>query len=133
MTSNYKGQILAEVVVAIGIIAMILISASSLMSRSSKTIRGNSTKEEASALVLAQLRFMKEERDRDAETFFATTPGTYSCTWNQPTPSPVLVPINCSVNYSDITNGFKIIVTATWTEQDLNDSSVSMSSSLMKF
>lgn len=138
--SSMNGQILGEVVVAIGVIMMVLIGMSSLLSKSTKTIRQNDTKDQAVKLVEGQVRFYKEQRDRDINGFFTTLPaqrGTYlPCTWSMPTPSPVLIPIGCEVMYLDNVvggNGIGVTVRGVWSETNPNDSDVSLSISLMRF
>ena len=145
MISVHKGQILAEVVVAIGIIMLVLIGMSSLMSKTTKAIRQNTTKDEAAALVESQIRYYKDQRDRDVNGFFANLPlqrdtpldCNASGAWSVPTPTPVIIPIKCAVTYSDnvgtVGSGIGITVTASWTEESTGDRSVSLSSSLMKF
>lgn len=135
-----KGQILAEVVVAIGVIMMVLIGMSSLMSKSTKTIRQNDVKDEAVKLVEAQIRYYKDQRDRDINGFFANIAAlpkdVYGpCAWFAPTPSPVINDIRCEVMYSNITggNGIGVRVKAVWTEEFADDRDVALSASIMQF
>lgn len=149
-----KGQILAEVVVAIGIIIIVLIGMSQLMSRTTKTIRRNTFKDAAASLVNDQIRWYKVQRDADTAAFFknvvpapvGTGPGFMRVYipcggpnggWFIPTPSPTLTTtISCSVQFDDTGlsgNGVTVTVKATWTETTADDSNLSLSSTIMKF
>ena len=133
------GQILAEVLVAIGIIVVVLIGMSNLMTKTTKTVSQNTTKDLAVSLVQSQLNFYKTERDKNVNDFFIKPAnGTSnlpngSCDPWQPATHALLVPIACTVSSTVIPGGANITVTATWTQSEPNDSSVSLTNSLMKF
>lgn len=135
-----SGQILAEVVVAIGIIVVVLVGMSSLMTKTTKTVRQNTNKDTAVALVEAELSCFKNSRDKDQTAFFNTPPPAVvpncACSgtnWSSPVPTlPAVQPI-CTVTTKPLVNGLNVTVTATWTEATPNDSSVSLTTSLIKF
>ena len=148
---NHSGQILAEVLVAIGIIIVVLIGMSSLMSKTTKTVRQEGAKDEAARLADAQIRWYKQQRDFDSAAFFQTVPAPVGSgpgamrtfvdcnagmAWSVPTPSPTLLTtVYCEVKYDDTglgVNGVTITVRASWTEETTRDRSVSFSSTLMK-
>ena len=127
------GQILAEVIVAIGIIVIVLVATASLMTNNTKTIRQNDTKDTAARMVEQQIQYYKSQAETNSTVFFASMP-TGSCTWNTPQPTTTLATISCSVTSSNLPsgNGYNITVTATWTEGATGDRSVSLSASILK-
>jgi type II secretory pathway pseudopilin PulG len=141
MKNKFKGQILAEVVIAIGIIVVVLVGTSSLMTRNTRTISTNNSKDEAARLTEAQINNYRQLRDRDATTFFALngiTKGVFAnCIggWSQPTPTPVLVPITCEVKFEDLNpvgSGVKVTVRGSWSENNAVNNSVSLSANIMQ-
>lgn len=153
MIIGLNGQILAEVLIAVGIIVVVLIGMSSLMSKTTKTVRQDTTRGQAANLVTAQLRYYKGQRDLDPDAFFGSMPppigsggggmkvfepcGGANDGWSVEIPSPTpITEITCEVMFDDTNlsgNGITITVRASWTETTLNDNNVSLSTTLMRF
>ena len=127
-----SGQIIAEVVMAIGFMALVLVSVSTLMSRSTATIRLDKQKDEANRAIGARLAYFKQERDRDATYFFDTIVhdldgGSFSsCSvglWEITTQYS----FSCSERFTTVTSGVLAEVKASWTNKSTNDMSLVLS------
>lgn len=131
-----NGQILSEVVVAIGVIMVVLIGMSSLMSKNTKTIRQNDVKDIAVRLVEGQIREYKYQRDNNSTNYFSGVNSLAKdtflpCVWAISAPDNLF----CWVMYQDNVvggNGIGVTVKATWTEETENDREVSLSASIME-
>lgn len=109
---NNRGQLIAEVIIAVGVISLVLVSVSSLMSQTTKTYRLQKEKDEAVRLIETKLRYYRGQRDANTASFFSSIVlGDSSCMpWGVTTTGS----FTCSVNFSNVSNGVKIVVTATW-------------------
>jgi type II secretory pathway pseudopilin PulG len=67
---NPKGQMLIEIVVAVGIIALVLVGVSDLMTRSSRVVSFQKQKDEAVAVAQRCLNYYRTERDRNPAEFY---------------------------------------------------------------
>ena len=68
---NPKGQMLIEIVVAVGIIALVLVGVSYLMTRSSRVVTFQKQKDEAVAVAQRCLNFYRTMRDSNPADFYA--------------------------------------------------------------
>ncbi len=109
-----SGQMLVEIVVAIGIVVLVLVGVSDLTTRTTKMYRLQKEKDEANRLIEARLNQYRDDRDRDVSGFFSTLParGSFSsCSWTY-TPAGTYT---CEVKYTDIAGqGVRIDVRASW-------------------
>jgi hypothetical protein len=127
-----KGQMLAEVVIAIGLLALILVGMSELITRSTVSIRLNKEKDEASRAVEARLSYLRQERDRDPIAFFATQvhdldSGNFAdCTGSTIWPVSAQYTFACTERYSSTTAGVLVEVMASWTYKTTNDLNVTL-------
>lgn len=70
-----KGQMLIEVIVAVGILALVLIGVSDLMTRSARLLSFQRDRDEAYTIARELLNQYREERDQDQEYFFNNVSG----------------------------------------------------------
>ncbi len=124
-----RGQILAEVVIAIGLLALILVGMSELISRSTVSTRLSKQKDEGARLVEARLSYFRQERDRDAANFFNSlaleTEGFVDCV-SDPWVSTTFACAEKFTNLAD-SSGVLIEVRASWANRDANDTNVTLS------
>lgn len=71
-----SGQMLIEIVVAIGVIALVLIGVSDLMVRSAKVVTFQKQKDVAVALIGGLLNDYRMQRDSNPELFYTTVTST---------------------------------------------------------
>jgi len=126
------GQMLAEVVIAIGLLALILVGMSELLSRSTANIRLNKQKDEAARAVEARLSYLRQERDKDSAYFFASVvhnldSGTFTACTTPVWPFVAEYNFSCTERYSDVVSGVLVEVKASWTNKTTNDTSVTLS------
>ena len=126
--TNYGGQIIAEVVIAIGLLGLILVGLSDLITKSTVSVRLNKQKDEAARAVDARLSYLKQERDRDTNNFFTVIVNQSTCTW----PIAVSFTLTCAQSFTVDANGALVSVTGTWTNKTANDTSVSLSTYITK-
>lgn len=131
MKSVNRGQILSEVVVAIGLLAIVLVGMSELISRSTVVIRLNKQKDEAARVAEARLSYLKQERDRDANVFFTSIVhnldgGMTDCGVN-PWPIPTQYTFTCDESFTSVSSGVQVDVRASWTDKTTDDMSVTLS------
>lgn len=69
------GQMLVEVVVAVGVLALVLIGVSDLMTRTQRVSTFQAKREEATEIAKSILNDYRLQRDNDPETFPATVTG----------------------------------------------------------
>jgi len=67
---NYKGQSLIEIVVAVGIISVVLVGVSDLISRSLSLASFQAGKNEATNIAQSQLNHFRQEKDLAPSIFF---------------------------------------------------------------
>lgn len=81
-----SGQMLIEIVVAIGVIALVLIGVSDLMIRSAKVATFQKQKNEAVTIIDAILNSYRSRRDTDPQDFYNTVTGEVldPCVANKP-------------------------------------------------
>lgn len=121
---NY-GQMLIEVVIAVGIIALVLVGVSDLMTRSLKVISFQKQRDEASTLLQKIQNDYKAQRDVDPEGFYTlVTNATID-------PCEAGKPYKCSVVVDRAADGVVISATASWDEGG-NTVSISSSQSLFR-
>jgi type II secretory pathway pseudopilin PulG len=128
------GQMIAEVVIAIGIISVVLVSLSELMSRSTVSIRLNKQKDEAGRAVEARLACFRQERDRNAGNFFTNVVhnlegGTFtSCSLCSGSTWPITTQYTfaCTERFTSAASGVKAEVRASWTNKTTNDMNVTL-------
>ena len=70
LLNNFSGQMLIEVVIAIGIIALVLVGVSDLMTRSLRVVTFQKQRDEANAYLQKMQNDLKAQRDADPEGFF---------------------------------------------------------------
>lgn len=72
---NHPGELLIEIVVAIGIIGLVLVGVTDLMTRSARVVTFQKQKDEALSIVRKKLNEYKTTRDTDPESFYNTVVG----------------------------------------------------------
>ena len=126
-----SGQILAEVVVAIGVTAVVLVGISQLMSRSTVSIRQNKQKDEAIRVVDSKIQYYRRERDRNEDVFFKNivhdldSGGFRTCL--TPWPITTQYTFDCTERFSSVTEGVLVEVRASWTDKTANDRNLTLS------
>lgn len=123
-----RGQIIAEVIVAIGILGIILVGISDLVTKTTSSIRLNKQHDEAVRAVNSQLTYLRQERDADVNSFFTTEVNNTNCSW----PITVSFTLTCGQSFSTDANGTTVTVTGTWTNKAANDNSVSLTEYLSR-
>ena len=111
-----SGQSLIEVVVAVGIIAVVLAGVSDLISRSLGLSSFQADKGTAESIAMIQLNHYRLERDNNPKVFFGDgnpTKDFSACVGSFDTTKYL-----CKINYQSITNGVVMNVYITWTSGD---------------
>jgi Tfp pilus assembly protein PilV len=118
LASSNKGQSLIEIVVAVGIIAVVLVGVSDLITRSLGLSSFQAKKNEATNIAQSQLNKYRQARDMEPTRFFSadnpqkdfslceTLNLKYTCT--------------IGYDYTGVTNGVKMTVGVEWTDGDKN-------------
>lgn len=114
----YSGQSLIEILVAIGIIAVVLVGVSDLITRSLSLASFQASKTVATNIAENQLNYYRQARDQAPTTFFADPnpqAGYSTCVGNT---DPVKYA--CTINYdsSGIANGTNMTVSIVWKDGD---------------
>ena len=126
-SSPLSGQSLIEIVVAVGIIAVVLVGVSDLITRSLGLTSFQSSKTVAVNIAQRQLTYYRQKRDEIPADFFVDTQANYgSCVGMDG-----LSNYDCSIIYSDITNGLNMTVTVKWRDGD-NEITTQLSQILAK-
>ena len=105
-----QGQMLVEVVVAVGILVLVLIGISDLMTRSSRLLSFQRDREEAYSIAKELLNTYRVDRDLNVDLFFATV-GSLSrdiCIVGKK--------YGCRVDKVDVTGGVILKATVYWNE-----------------
>jgi len=111
-----KGQSLIEIVVAVGIIVVVLVGVSDLITRSLGLSVFQTSKNMAVNIAQNQLTYYRQQRDLSPTEFFIDTQANYSsCDWyvfdN--------VKYVCMITYTPIgTTGVNMKVSITWKDRD---------------
>lgn len=122
---NFSGQMLIEVVVAIGIIALVLVGVSDLMTKSLSVITYQRQRDEALNILQKIQNGYKAMRDTDAEAFFNTVANTII------DPCEAGKNYKCTVLVDKQLNSVLITVTAEWSDGG-KTYNLSLSQSLFK-
>jgi len=110
----FGGQSLIEIVVAVGIIAVVLVGVSDLITRSLGLSSFQKSKNMAVSIAQNQLTYYRQQRDQNPTDFFIDPNTNYSsCDWY------VFDKVNyaCTITYSaigDPTTGVSMKVTIVW-------------------
>ncbi len=108
--NKFKGQMLIEIVVAIGIIGLVLVGVSDLMTRSSRVVTFQKQKDEALYISQAILNQYRIQRDTDPQLFYDSVASAINdpCVTGKPyvcnitvVKSATSVQINVKVDWSD--------------------------------
>ncbi len=130
LSKKNNGQMLAEVLVAIGVIVLVLVGMTSLMTRSTKTVRETKMRDEAKRLIEGRLAYLRMERDRDQENYINNVAvNNMNCPW---TFTSDYGSFSCAQMFSNITGGKRATVTASWSEGG-EARSMSMSADIMQY
>lgn len=116
---------LIEVVVALGIIGLVLVGVSDLMTRSVSVVNFQKQKDEALSIIEKMLTDYKRERDLDSESFYSAAAD------NIVDPCVVDKPYKCIVTMITTADSVNIQITAEW-QNGGKDYSVSLSQSLAR-
>lgn len=111
-----SGQSLIEIVVAVGIIAVVLVGVSDLVTRSLGLSSFQSSKTIAINIAQNQLTYYRQKRDESPTDFFVDPQTNFStCIGNYD-----LGKYNCSIVYTNvgITNGLRMTVIVRWRDGD---------------
>lgn len=102
-----NGQMLIEVVVAVGILALVLVGVSDLMTKSTRTLGYQKDRDEAYSIAREQLNRYREDRDKNLTLSLG------------PTFLEVCVPgkkYSCRVELLEVVGGMNVKVIVYWTE-----------------
>ncbi|KKT55109.1 MAG: hypothetical protein UX08_C0010G0026 [Candidatus Collierbacteria bacterium GW2011_GWB1_45_35] len=99
---------LIEIVVAVGIIGLVLIGVSDLMTRSVGVVSFQKQKKEALMIITKKLNDYKTERDTNPDNFYTTVESS--------TIDPCVIdkPYKCLVTVDKTVDAVKISITAQW-------------------
>lgn len=123
--TKIKGQMLIEIVVAIGIIALVLVGVSDLFVRSSRVVTFQKQKDEALSIAIEILNDYRLQRDEDPEGFYTAITGTVL------DPCVAGKQYVCTITINKTADATVITVRADWSEGD-SDLNVSISQSLSR-
>ncbi len=110
MRSKNKGQMLIEIVVAVGIIALVLVGVSDLMTRSLRVVTFQKQKDEAGGLVQKILNDYKVQRDINPDNFYNTVTGEVI------DPCESGKPYKCTVTVDKTADGVLVSVLVEWSD-----------------
>ena len=103
-----KGQTLIEIVVAIGIIGLVLVGVSDLMTRSVSSVAFQKQKKEALTIITKKLNDYKVARDTNPDNFYTTVVDSIV------DPCVVNKPYKCLITVDKTVDAVKISITAQW-------------------
>jgi|GEM_PF-2022654 len=115
---NIRGQSLIEIVVAVGIIAVVLVGVSDLISRSLSLASFQAGKNAATNIAQNQLNYYRQARDLEPTLFFQSPnpqAGYSTCVDN---PDPVKYVCTITYDSTGISNGTKMTVKVIWKDAD---------------
>lgn len=106
-----KGQMLIEIIIAVGVIALVLVGVGDLMTRSAKVTTFQKQRDEATSIVQKILVDYRKQRDTNPSTFLGSL--SPSATIDPCVPGK---PYKCfvSIAVDNIANKALITVTAEW-------------------
>lgn len=103
-----KGVMLIEIVVAVGIIGLVLIGVSDLMTRSVSVVTFQKQKKEALTIITKKLNDYKAARDTNPDNFYTTVADSIV------DPCVVNKPYKCLITVDKTADAVKISITAQW-------------------
>lgn len=104
----HNGQMLIEVVVALGIIGLVLVGVSDLMTRSVGVVNFQRQKSEALSIINKRLTDYKRDRDTDSESFYASAGDSVI------DPCEAGKSYKCIVTMTKTADSVNILITAEW-------------------
>lgn len=110
----FKGQSLIEIVVAVGIIAVVLVGVSDLIVRSLGLADYQSDKNVANNIAQKQLNYYRQARDQAPADFFNQDDGNPSNRYSACIGPYDTDKYGCSIAYTYITNGVEMAVNISW-------------------
>lgn len=113
--NTHKGQSLIEILVATGIIAVVLVGVSDLITRSMNLSSFQANKNAAVNIAQNQLNFYRQARDQQPMDFFQDPVGRYSTCVGTIDPM-----YSCQIIYTVEGSGLKMQVNVSWTDGDKN-------------
>ncbi|KKS94546.1 MAG: hypothetical protein UW68_C0011G0013 [Candidatus Collierbacteria bacterium GW2011_GWB1_44_6] len=108
LIAKHAGQMLIEIVVAVGIIGLVLIGISDLITRSTRVVTFQRQKDEAQAIIKKMLTNYKVERDTDPDSFYNTVSNRVTDPCVEGRPYKCLVTVEKSLDFVYIS------ITAEW-------------------
>jgi type II secretory pathway pseudopilin PulG len=113
----FKGQSLIEIVVAVGIMALVLVGVSDLITRSLSLASFQAKKNIAINIANSQLTHFRQEKELNPTAFFASVAGNPTVQCFEVT-EPVIK--KCVIKYDNtgIPNGTKMTVSVDWSDGD---------------
>lgn len=125
MNNRFSGQMLIEVVVAVGILALVLIGVSDLMTRTQRVSTFQAKREGATEIAKNILNDYRLQRDADPETFAATVTGInrQTCVEGKD--------YSCVAVVENVNDDITVTITVSWIEGE-NTFSVNFSQKLNK-
>ena len=109
-----RGQSLIEIVVAVGIIAVVLVGASDIITRSLNLASFQAKERVATSIAQYQINYYRQQRDLAPADFFVN-PQTNDSTCVGSIDASVYT---CSIKYTAITNGVTMTVDVNWSDGD---------------
>lgn len=115
-----KGQSLIEIVVAVGIIAVVLVGSSDLISRALNLASYQAGKNDSDNVAQYQLDYYRQQRDLNPASFFDSVSGYVS--GNFDCVNVDTTKYSCSIIFDDegVTNGVRMTVNVVWHSGDKN-------------
>jgi len=107
-----SGQLLVEIVVAVGVLAMVLLSVTDLMTRSTRLLTYERDREGAYSMAREILNTYRKERDTDSTLFFQTVSGLSR------DPCFADKKFGCEVVVTSLANGVDIKVNVFWIDKE---------------
>lgn len=108
----HKGQSLIEIVVAVGIIAVVLVGVSDLVTRSLNMASFQAKSNKAQNIVKNQLSYYRQQRDLTPTDFFDNYENYRTCV------GVIDAGYSCLIEYSPVSSNLQMTVTVTWSDGD---------------
>lgn len=113
---NHRGQTLIEIVVAVGIIAVVLVGVSDLVTRSLNLASFQADKHEAENIAQNQLNYYRQARDIEPTNFFSEENPQRD--YSECVGAFNIEKYECSIAYVNVANGVEMTVTIVWNDGD---------------
>lgn len=114
LLKKHTGQTLMEIVVAVGIISLVLVGVSDIISRSLNLTTFQSEKNNAVNLAQKQLNYYRGERDKAPTTFINNLDNYRLCQGTLAENGKIDGVYTCQISYQDLGSIIKMTVVVSW-------------------